>query len=225
MEPKDLRYHNPTHYGVILHTLTRQGGTINDRHKLQTRYAQHLQISPHTIKNRSTELIDLGLREAEEVHPALDGISDCLPCHFIFFSHSPGLCQRTPAKSRTIQRTPEAGRSETWMELLSCKSICLGDWSSSSNLLLGRCGVCWGSLEFCGMIFNRFALVALRELQLMSKSELAVAAQLSPAYITELENGTKCAPSEKVIRSLAAALQIDARALYIRHAGALEGAA
>lgn len=60
MEPKDLRYHNPTHYGVILHTLTRQGGTINDRHKLQTRYAQHLQISPHTIKNRSTELIDLG---------------------------------------------------------------------------------------------------------------------------------------------------------------------
>lgn len=75
------------------------------------------------------------------------------------------------------------------------------------------------------MIFNRFALVALRELQLMSKSELAVAAQLSPAYITELENGTKCAPSEKVIRSLAAALQIDARALYIRHAGALEGAA
>jgi transcriptional regulator with XRE-family HTH domain len=63
------------------------------------------------------------------------------------------------------------------------------------------------------MAFNRHALTALRIDRQMTKSRFAVKAQVSNAYLTELECGDKKRPSIRVVRRLAQALRIDARVL------------
>lgn len=66
------------------------------------------------------------------------------------------------------------------------------------------------------MFFNRYAVLALMALRLMSKSELAVASQLSLSYVSELLSGKKEEPSAKAVRSIAAALDVDHQAFYFR---------
>lgn len=69
------------------------------------------------------------------------------------------------------------------------------------------------------MGFNRVALVEFRKIRMLSKSELATAAGIAPSYITDLESpGGVKRPSLATIRKLAAALEIDARALYVERA-------
>jgi transcriptional regulator with XRE-family HTH domain len=61
--------------------------------------------------------------------------------------------------------------------------------------------------------FNRFALTDFLRLLAVTRSELAVQAEISPSYVTELLDGTKKAPSLKTVRKIATALDIDHRAL------------
>ncbi len=65
------------------------------------------------------------------------------------------------------------------------------------------------------MAFNRWALSGIRLARGMTKSQLAVTAQISNAYLTELELGDKTKASAAVVRKLADALQVDPRALDI----------
>lgn len=65
------------------------------------------------------------------------------------------------------------------------------------------------------MIYSRFAQIAIRECRGITKSELAVAAEQAPSYITQLEKGDRDRPSVTVIRRLAEALECDPRALYV----------
>lgn len=78
------------------------------------------------------------------------------------------------------------------------------------------------------VILNSAALRALRKSRGMSKSKLAVWAEISPSYVTELENGTKTSPSRDVLFRLMDALNIDPadeRALTLEWVDARERAA
>jgi transcriptional regulator with XRE-family HTH domain len=66
------------------------------------------------------------------------------------------------------------------------------------------------------MYFNRYAVLAIMTLRLMSKSELAVGSQLSLSYVSELLSGKKVDPSPKAVRAIAAALDVDPQAFYFR---------
>lgn len=68
------------------------------------------------------------------------------------------------------------------------------------------------------MIFNRHAVIGWMEERLLSKSDLAVKAQMSTSYVGELLNGDKDNPSPKAIRQLAEALEVDPRVFYFRPA-------
>lgn len=65
------------------------------------------------------------------------------------------------------------------------------------------------------MRFHREAMTAIRECRHLSKSELAVAAQLSLSYISELEAGIKRTPSFEAIRAIAEVLEVTPKALYV----------
>lgn len=65
------------------------------------------------------------------------------------------------------------------------------------------------------VLFNRFAEVEIRGLRGMTKAQLARAASKSAPYITQLEGDARSNPSPSAIRDLAAALEVDARALYV----------
>lgn len=62
------------------------------------------------------------------------------------------------------------------------------------------------------MRLNRIALTAWREERGLSKSQLAVAAQISLSYLSELESGVKPG-SAPVIRKLADALKVNVHVL------------
>lgn len=75
-----------------------------------------------------------------------------------------------------------------------------------------------GSRKFTtvrGVIYNRFAQIALRESRNLTKTELATASEHAPSYITMLEKADKDRPSITAIRRLADALEVDPRALYV----------
>lgn len=62
------------------------------------------------------------------------------------------------------------------------------------------------------MVLNRHALTAWREERGLSKSQLAVQAQISLSYLSELESGVKPG-SAVVIRRLADALKVNVHVL------------
>jgi transcriptional regulator with XRE-family HTH domain len=62
------------------------------------------------------------------------------------------------------------------------------------------------------VLLNTPALTAWREERGLSKSQLAVAAQVSLSYLSEIESGTK-SPSSAVIRKLADALKVNVHVL------------
>lgn len=68
------------------------------------------------------------------------------------------------------------------------------------------------------MQLNRFAVTEWREERGLSKSELAVAAQISLSYLSEIEsgkNGKDAAASASVIRRIADALKVNVRVLIL----------
>lgn len=65
------------------------------------------------------------------------------------------------------------------------------------------------------VVFNRFALIAFREIRGMSQADLARADGRSPAYISQLESGDRSNPTLGTIIALAAGLDVDSRAFYV----------
>lgn len=65
------------------------------------------------------------------------------------------------------------------------------------------------------IIFNRFALVAIREIREMTQADLARVDSRSSAYISQLESGDRTNPTLETISTLAAGLGVDPRALYV----------
>jgi transcriptional regulator with XRE-family HTH domain len=66
------------------------------------------------------------------------------------------------------------------------------------------------------VIFNRFAIEEAMRFRSVTRSELAVASQLSVSYISELLNGHKPNPSAKAVRQIADALGVDPRSFWFR---------
>lgn len=61
-------------------------------------------------------------------------------------------------------------------------------------------------------MLNRLALTALREAQGLTKSKLAIAAEISGPYLSDLENGHRSG-SDAVLAKLAQALGVEVEAI------------
>lgn len=66
------------------------------------------------------------------------------------------------------------------------------------------------------MLFVPEAVTAIREGRKLSKSKLAVAAQITVSYVSELEAGNRLNPSLEVVQRLANALDCEPEAFYVR---------